>query len=123
MALTLAKLATNTASVTLHYSGEDITIEYYPARITGKMLIQMQALGSEDNSGAAQYDSFTQTVAHLIKSWTLYEDEDETVMFPLVPERLSELPTDLMSLAFTSIIGKNSPEARATQNGNGGLPR
>ncbi len=116
MALTLAKIATNTASVTLHYSGEDILIEYFPARITGKMLLQMQSLaGTEDAS--AGLNSLTETLARLIKSWTIYEDAEETVMFPLDSDRMAELPISLISQAFTVIVGDSRPEAQATQNG------
>ncbi len=118
MALTLAKIATNTATVTLHYSGEDILIEYFPARITGRMLVEMQALSQvkEDNA-TASYISLIVTLCRLIKSWTIYEDEKETVMFPLEPERLPELPISLISQAFTAIMGDSRPEAQATQNG------
>ncbi len=116
MALTLAKIATNTASVTLHYSGEDITIEYFPARITGKMLLQMQSL-AETAEASAGLNSLTETLARLIKSWTLYEDMEETVMFPLDPDRLAELPVSLISASFTAIVGDSRPEAQATQNG------
>ncbi len=118
MALTLAKIATNTASVTLHYSGEDILIEYFPSRITGKMLLQMQSLSRVDDASVdSGFSSLTETLCHLIKSWTLFEDAEETVMYPLEPDRLAELPFDLISRAFTIIITDNRPEARATQNG------
>ncbi len=102
MALTLAKIATNTASVTLHYSGEDI--------------LMMQAL-SETAEASAGLNSLTETLARLIKAWTLYEDAEETVMFPLDPERMAELPISLISQAFTVIVGDSRPEAQATQNG------
>jgi hypothetical protein len=118
MGLTLAKIATNTASVTLHYGGEDIIIDYFPSRITGKMLLQMQALSTtEDSNASAGFTSLIETLCRLIKSWTLYEDAEETVMFPLLPDRLAELPIALISQAFNVIIADNRPEAQATQNG------
>jgi hypothetical protein len=118
MALTLAKIATNTASVSLHYCGEDIMIEYLPSRITGKMLLQMQSLSStEESNASAGLASLTETLCRLIKSWTIYEDTEETVMYPLEPDRLADLPIDLISQAFNAIIADNRPEAQATQNG------
>ena len=118
MALTLAKLAANTASVTFTYQGEAITTEYYPSRITGKMLLQMQSLSStEESNASAGLASLTETLCRLIKSWTIYEDTEETVMFPLESDCLSELPIALISQAFNAIIADNRPEAQATQNG------
>jgi hypothetical protein len=118
MALTLAKLAATTASVTFTYQGEAITTEYYPSRITGKMLLEMQALSTtEEANASAGFSRLSETLCHLIKSWTLYEDAEETVMFPLDPDRLAELPVSLISQAFNAIVTDNRPEAQATQNG------
>ncbi len=122
MALTLAKIARNIAVVVLHYSGEDIVIEYYPSRITGKMLVEMQALAEvEQSKASAGFTSLIETLLLLIKSWTIFEDEDETVMYPLTPESLAALPISLISQTFQAVVGDARPNSETPQQ-NGKLP-
>ena len=104
---TIHNMASNSASVSFQYDGFTITVEYYPKKLSLKVLNEIQ---STTNS-----DKFLEKLCLLIKSWNLFEDEAETIMTPLTPERLEELPIDLLA-AITRAIGEDMrPETIAPQ--------
>jgi hypothetical protein len=114
MPLSLAKLAKNIASVTFSYEGESLTVTYYPARVTEKVFAELQSFATMDEkSFMAGFASLNKILIALIQSWDMYEDEDETVMYPLEPDRLSELPIDLRVQIANAIISDIRPEAVA----------
>lgn len=73
MPVTFRQIASNTASVTLQFGADTITIVYYPNKLTDKMVAEINAGLTNDN----------QLLEDLIKSWDVYEDDEHTVMFPL----------------------------------------
>jgi hypothetical protein len=81
MAITTAQMAAKTASVTFEYQGESVTIVYNPDKINNAIIDQL-----DGNS-----ESCNQAFATIIKSWDVYEDAEQTSMFPLDAERLKEL--------------------------------
>ncbi|SRR5258708_1724023 len=116
MALTLNKLASNTASVTLQVDEDTVTVVYYPGRVTEKAMAQMQAFTLMDESNlVAGFVGFNEMLAHLIKSWDVFEDDEQTIMFPLEPDRLSELPIIFRVNVVNAIAGDIRPEAMAPQ--------
>ena len=116
MPLSLSHIAANAATVTFPYAGESITVTYYPGRVTEKSIAQLQAMASMDeNSLQAGFASFNETLAKLIKSWDVYEDEAQAVMFPIEPKRLAELPIDFRIQVVGAIMGDLRPEAIAPQ--------
>ena len=56
------------------------------------------------------------TLAHLIKSWDVYDDEAQTVMFPLDPKRLAELPLTFRIQVISAILKAIRPEEMAPGN-------
>ena len=125
MPVTLSQIANNTASVTftIKLEAEDGTtaeetvhVVYFPARITEKTFAQLQAMASmtEETIGSGMA-SFNSVLASLIKSWDVYEDAAQTVMFPLVPDRLAELPIVFRTQVISAILADIRPEAMALQ--------
>lgn len=116
MPLTLSHLANNTAQVTFQYSGQSCTLVYHPGRVTEKAIAQLQGFAKlDENTIVAGFEAFNETLAHLIKSWDVFEDEAETTMFPLDPTRLAELPVAFRMACIQSIMGDIRPESIASQ--------
>ncbi len=116
MPISLSKIASNVSTVKIAYGGETVTINYYPSRITEKTFAQLQGFSqmNEDNI-TENFAAFNDLLVHIIKSWDIYEDDEETVMFPLDAERLAELPIALRSFILQSIMNDIRPEAMTPQ--------
>lgn len=116
MPITLTKIASNVAQVSFSVGEDTVHIEYYPARVTEKTFAQLQAFSAMDETTLATgFAGFNSLLAHLIRSWDVYEDDEETVMFPLEPDRFAELPIAFRIQVMTSILSDIRPEAIAPQ--------
>ena len=105
MPVTLNEIASNTASVTIPVGEKTVTVVYYPGRITEKAMAQMRVFSTmnADNAEAA-YAGFNDMLARIIKSWDIFEDDEQTVMFPLEPDRLSEVPIQFRIQVENAIV-------------------
>src|SRR5215469_2894442 len=100
MPITLAQIAANTASVTFEVtltaedgsvSTQPVTVVYYPGRVTEKAIAQLQNFSTlTADSVVSGLERFNVTLSSLIKSWDVYEDAEQTVMFPPTAARLAE---------------------------------
>jgi hypothetical protein len=120
MPITLAKIASNTADLTFTWGEDTIHLTYYPGRVTEKVLADMQAMNhlTEAASEEAIMQSFTDfntMLANLIKSWDVFVDEEQTVMFPLEAGRMDELPFFFRMQLIQSILADIRPEMIAPQ--------
>jgi len=118
MPLTLAKITSNTATVTMTYGEDSVTMTYYPGRVTEKTIAQLQGYADVDPARFAETAREVNVLlASLIKSWDVLEN-DETTMFPLDPARLSELPFLFRAQVIVAIMQDIRPEASAPQTPN-----
>ena len=116
MPISLKTLASSSASVTFPYAGDSVTVVYYPVRVTEKTIAQMQVFVESDEANIGPgFASFNDVLVHLVKSWDVYEDEAQTVMFPLEAERLADLPIAFRMSVLNAIMGDIRPEAMAPQ--------
>lgn len=116
MPITLEKMASNTASVTIQSGEDSATIVYYPGRVTDKILAQIKALGSLDEDSALEgLEAFNGTIASLIKSWDIYEDAKATRLLPITAEGISAIPYLFRVQMVTAILGDINPEEIAPQ--------
>lgn len=116
MPITLAKIAANTSTVTFDYMGDPITVTYFPGLVTEKIFAQMQGFANMTEATFMPHmNDFNKTLTRLIKSWDVYEDEEQTVMFPLDPERMAELPLAFRIQLVSEITTDIRPEAVAPQ--------
>lgn len=120
MPITLAKIASNTADLTFKWGDDTVSLTYYPGRVTEKVLADMQAIGrlsaaSDETAMLQSFTDFNTMLAGLLKQWDVYEDAEQTVMFPLQPERLAELPFFFRMATIQAIIGDIRPEMIAPQ--------
>lgn len=129
MPVTLAKIASNTASVTIRVGDDTVTIVYYPSRVTEKIFTQLQAFSSMDESNVtASFETLNEILAGkvqkddegkitigqgLIKSWDVFEDERQRHMFPIDPRRFPDLPLPFRLQVLKAILGDIRPETIA----------
>jgi hypothetical protein len=115
MAISLQKIASNTANVSFQASPDPndvVNLTYYPGRVTEKVFFFGIDFSSTEAATASLKD-FNQTLANLIKNWDVYEDVEQTQLFPIDPERFPELPFELRLGIIKAIAGDVRPEAAA----------
>lgn len=138
----LGNILSDSDEITIATSDGDIHIQYYPSRVTQKMINRFRSLGRIANSGSEEeYQEATnkayEMLLHVVKSWDLEdeapcskceickenegknEDEQEEcqskmiVPFPLVPERMDDLPVWLLGAIGEALM--TSPNRTAPQ--------
>lgn len=122
MPVTLSQIAHNSAKVTLQIqSGDkvhDLNIEYYPGHITEEIFAhikQVDALGASDDV-LESFKALNEILVKLLKSWDLYQDEAEKVMYPVDDvEALKKLPIILRMSVLQGILGHIRPNPEAPQ--------
>src|SRR5260221_4581375 len=101
MSLTLAKIASNTATVEVQWGEDTVHVTYYPARVTEKTIQELQSMGAmKDTTNSetvvAGYTTLNRVLVQLIKSWDVLDEDkdsegnkisDQLVMFPITQER------------------------------------
>lgn len=125
MPVTLSQVADNTAKVTLqmHFldsAGEDATsdlnVVYYPSHITESTFAHLQKFDSRDQTNLVEgFESMNEVLASLIKSWDFFEDDAQTIMVPVTPERLASLPIIFRMSVLSGIMEDIRPETLAPQ--------
>src|SRR6266576_2169479 len=106
MPVTLSKIANNTADVALQIGEDTANIIYYPARITEKTFAQLKSLSSTDDQEPFEgFATLNSLLCHLIKSWDVYEDDEQTVMCPLDPDKFGDLPIAFRVGVLNAIMG------------------
>lgn len=116
MPISLSQLATNTAQVVVPVGEQSIHITYYPARVTERTLRQIQAFDRQNDESIVPFlAEFNQILASLIASWDIYEDDEQTRMFPVDAARMEELPLVLRVQIVGAIMADLRPEALAAQ--------
>jgi hypothetical protein len=119
MPISLSQLAKNTAQVT-YQGGENpedtVTLTYWPARVTEQFLAAAQVFeNSQGMDLLAGFIDFNKSLAVVIQRWDIYEDDEQTQMFPIDPDRFKELPIALRIGAYTAIASHIRPENIAPQ--------
>ena|SRR6266702_146595 len=116
MALTLAKIANNLATIELEFAGEVVHIDYYPARVTEKTYAALTKLSSMTAETIQPgFEMLNSVLKLLIKSWDVFQ-EDEISMYPLDQDHLSELPILFRTSVLQAILSDIRPETLASQN-------
>jgi hypothetical protein len=105
MALTLSKLAANTATVAIPLDGDTLNIVYLPNEITEKVISEVVA----NTATAGQF------LAQVIKSWDLYQDDAETIMYPTDAASLSALGIPVLTAVINGIVEDSSPNSSAAK--------
>jgi len=103
MPVTFSQIAANTAKVTIQTSVGAVTVEYYPNKITEKLIAKMRADQDADTP-----------MIEFIKSWDIVDDSvDPPVMFPI--ERIAEFGIPFKVQVMGAIMGNIRPNLETTQ--------
>jgi hypothetical protein len=117
MPITFSQIAANTATISFPWAGETINLVYHPGLVTEKTIAQVQGMAKMDASTMETgFLAFNTMLAYLIKSWDVYEDEVNTVMFPLDPLRIAELPVMFRMRCIQEIMSDIRPNDLAPQS-------
>ncbi|MGH2505952.1 MAG: hypothetical protein ACRDHZ_00805 [Ktedonobacteraceae bacterium] len=117
MPITLSKIASNSAHVAFSYGGDSVNLVYYPGRVTEKIFLQLQSFASMKEEGIASgFAAFNATLVNLIKSWDVFEDDEQATMFPLEADRLAELPFAFRVACIQTMVADMRPNAPTPQS-------
>lgn len=119
MALTLRKLTANTAQTSIVFDGEEVHIEYFPAKITEKTFVDLQKFTNVTSDTIVEgFSLLNDTLSALIKTWDVYNDEAETQAYPTDSESLSALPLIFRLQILNGILADARPNQEALQMQN-----
>ncbi len=117
MPISLVQIASNTATVTLSggvLGDETVTVTYFPGRFTEKAVTVLNSFASMTQTTMEEgFAAFNETLAGLIKSWDVFEDDAKTRMFPVEAARFGELPLQFRIQVLTGIASDIRPESVA----------
>lgn len=116
MPITLSQIANNTAQVSFPFSGDTVTVTYYPSRVTERFLAVSQMANNTDVMDG--FKELNVLLASVMKDWDVYaspEDIESGQTFPLDPARFPELPIDLRMQSYGAIVADIRPESVASQ--------
>lgn len=116
MPVSLNKIASNVASVTLWFGDDSLNIEYFPLRITTEMMATMAGFADMKSEQAVldNFQAVADMLAVVIKSWDLLEDDGQVI--PLTGERIARISPVIAILIIQEIFQDIRPEAIAPQN-------
>jgi hypothetical protein len=111
MPVSLAQIASNSATVTLHFQAGDLTIEYYPLKITDEMLAQLMSWATVTDADAAlaNFRHLNEMMVEIIKFWDLLGQDDQIIT--LTVPHMSRLSPILKLLIVQEIQRDIRPEA------------
>ena len=103
MTLTVSQLAANEASLSIPIAGETLNLVYYPNKFTTKLLLHIDVVYDGEREALGIHE----TLAALIKSWDLQDDNGNP--YPLDPEKLAELGIPLLRKISQAIGNDTRP--------------
>jgi hypothetical protein len=117
MPLSYSKVQKNEATITISVYGETLTLIYYPAKVTDDIFIKFAGFDSVTtiNDAKDALVGLNQMLSDLIKSWDFFEDDDQTVMWPLTPESFARLELPFKMKCLYAIMRDVRPEADLPQ--------
>lgn len=111
MPLSLSKLVNNRALVAVDFGGGDVlNVEYYPAKLTGQMLADMNSMSLiAEMAPAAQNQAITASTAvltTLLASWDFIDEDGEPL--PLDAEHIAALGFGIQWTILGAITANNA---------------
>ena|ERR1041385_1439052 len=117
MPLSYSQVQKDEGKTTVPMYGETLNIVYSPSKMTDEIFFKVTSLDGartiEDVKTALT--NLNEMLADLIKSWDFYEDDEQTVMWPLTPESIGRLDMVFKMKVLYAVIGHVRPEAQLPQ--------
>ncbi|SRR6266566_923505 len=108
------------ATATTEAYGGQLKLVYYPSRITDEFLIGFSELESIASAKTVEdakrcISKASELMIYVMKSWDYFEDDAQTVMWPLEPDRLAQLEFPLKMKCLYAIMRHMRPEGVTPQ--------
>jgi len=113
MPVKLSNIAANSAVLKVPVGeSEEVTVEYYPGRISDEMFLTILFFQQElrVDSPRKFMDDFNAALVEIIKAWDLVEDDGSTII-PVTLDNVKKVYFPFKTLVISSIIREISPEA------------
>ena len=121
MPILFSEIASDTAKVKMIYKGQTLNIEYYPSKITDRVLEAATVLIQGGTDLIASLHAVNQILLELLKSWDLFTDAANTVMYPIDEEHIKALPYVFKVDTANAIVGDMRPNAERGQIVDGSI--
>ncbi|SRR6266705_580614 len=117
MPLSHSQVQKDEATVSIPMLGEMLNIVYYPSRMTDDVFIKFAEIETVKtiNDAKGALTSMNEMLAGMIKSWDFYEDDEQTVMWPLEPAMLAKVDMTFKLKCLFAIMRHVRPEAQVPQ--------
>lgn len=112
MALTLAQLTSDVATVVVEYMGQTMEVEYRPGALTPALV--------QDITNPVSADDLGECIQEVVVSWDLLDDNNDEVE-PTV-ENCVNLPMPFLRAVLTTIMENGAPK-QLTDAQSGGTTR
>ena len=108
----LSDIASNSVHAEIKLYGETLNIDFYPLRITTKMMSQLTSWSNMSEADIIQrFNDIAQTLSEIIKNWDL--QEDDLTPIALTYERLLRLSPVIAMVVIQGIVSNLRPETVA----------
>jgi hypothetical protein len=117
MPISHSQVQKDEAKVSVPMYGDTLNIVYYPSRMTDEVFIkwsEIQDVKSLDDAKGALVN-INEMLSNMIKSWDYFEDDDQTKMWPLEPDRMAELDMTFKMKCLFAMMRHVRPEAEVPQ--------
>ena|SRR2546421_10694678 len=117
MPITHSQVQKDEAKVSVPMYGDMLNIVYYPSRMTDDVFIKFAEIDSVKtiNDAKGALTNMNEMLAGMIKSWDYFVDDEQTITWPLEPDRLAELDMTFKLKCLFAIMRHVRPEAQVPQ--------
>lgn len=117
MPISHSQVQKDIADVSVPMYGDMLNITYYPSKMSDDVFIKFAEIEQVKTIGGAK-DALTninEMLCDLIKTWDYFEDDEQTKMWPLEPDRLAELDMTFKLKCLFAMMRHIRPEAAMPQ--------
>jgi len=119
MPISFHAMVSKLAQISVRFMEEDISITYYPGKVTEEFIGASLALQSmEESTFLARFHTFNQMLCEVIARWDVFEDDACTVMYELTPDKIQKLPWMFRADVSGAILSDMRPEITAVSTQN-----
>jgi hypothetical protein len=125
MPITLARLTANKAAVAIDFGGGDVlNVEFYPAKITGKMMADLASVDTSTLASLAPAQAVTlltsptDMLTSLLASWDLADsiaDDGAVTLMPLDHDHIEALGINIQWTILNGVLAAQQGEAKAPE--------
>jgi hypothetical protein len=110
MPITIAQMASDAASVTFTYAGQEVNVTYSPSGLTEKVFADLATVADSGQLDiAANTHALNDVIVAVVTRWDVLNDDGS--MYPITPLALATLPILFRAEVVKQVLGAFSPNA------------